>query len=100
MSLQQFLFPPVLLYLSVFNLLAGNGLFIFVMMLAPFRRNWLSLVPYSVTVFWYWVLMSIAAWKGAWQLITKPFYWEKTEHGLSKHTAAEVSKAQASQTAG
>ena len=94
------LFPPVLLYLSVFNLLAGNGLFIFVMMLAPFRRNWLSLVPYSVTVFWYWVLMSIAAWKGAWQLITKPFYWEKTEHGLSKHTAAEVSKAQASQTAG
>lgn len=94
------LFPPVLLYLSVFNLLAGNGLFIFVMMLAPFRRNWLSLVPYSLTVFWYWVLMSIAAWKGAWQLITKPFYWEKTEHGLSKHTAAEVSKAQASQAAG
>ena len=30
----------------------------------------------------YWVLMSVAAWKGFIQLFTKPFYWEKTEHGL------------------
>ena len=30
----------------------------------------------------YWVLISIAAWKGIWQLITKPHYWEKTVHGL------------------
>jgi hypothetical protein len=38
----------------------------------------------------YWVLQSIAAYKGLIQLITKPFYWEKTQHGLSKHTAAEL----------
>jgi cellulose synthase/poly-beta-1,6-N-acetylglucosamine synthase-like glycosyltransferase len=87
------LFPPVLLYLSLFNLLAGNGMFIFLMMLAPFRRNWLELTPFSLTVIWYWVLMSISAWKGAWQLVTRPFYWEKTNHGLSKHTAAEVAQA-------
>ncbi len=31
----------------------------------------------------YWVMMSIAAIKAAWQLITKPFYWEKTQHGLT-----------------
>lgn len=90
-------FPPVLLYLSLFNLLAGNGMFMFITMLAPFRRNWLELVPYSLTIFWYWVLMSIAAWKGAWQLITKPFYWEKTTHGLSAQTADEISKAQQEQ---
>ena len=30
----------------------------------------------------YWVLMSVAGWKGFIQLFTKPFYWEKTEHGL------------------
>ncbi len=88
-------FPPILLELSLFNLLAGNGLFIFLMMLAPYRRNWLNLVPFALTVFWYWVLMSIAAWKGAWQLVTKPFYWEKTNHGLSKHTANEVAAARA-----
>ena len=28
----------------------------------------------------YWVLMSVGAWKGAVQLITNPFYWEKTPH--------------------
>lgn len=86
-------FPPILLYLSLFNLLAGNGLFMFLMMLAPFRRNWLALTPFSLTVIWYWVLMSVAAWKGAFQLVTRPFYWEKTNHGLSKHTAAEVAEA-------
>ena len=32
----------------------------------------------------YWVLMSIGAWKGFIQLIHKPFYWEKTVHGLDK----------------
>ncbi|WP_066555291.1 glycosyltransferase [Croceicoccus bisphenolivorans] len=86
-------FPPVLLYLSLFNLLAGNGLLIFLMMLAPFRRNWLELTPWAPTVVAYWVLLSIAAWKGLFQLVTNPFYWEKTEHGLSKHTAGELAAA-------
>nr|WP_237437807.1 glycosyltransferase [Altericroceibacterium endophyticum] len=92
-------FPPILLYISLFNLLAGNGMFIFLTMLAPFRRNWLQLTPFSLTVIWYWMLMSVAAWKGAWQLVTRPFYWEKTEHGLSKHTADEVAKASIKQGA-
>ena len=34
--------------------------------------------------------MSIAAYKALWQLITKPFYWEKTSHGLSTVRAAAV----------
>lgn len=86
-------FPPALLYLSLFNLLAGNGLLIFLMMLAPFRRNWLELTPWAPTVVAYWVLLSIAAWKGLFQLITRPFYWEKTEHGLSRHMQEELDKA-------
>jgi hypothetical protein len=32
--------------------------------------------------------MSIAAWKGFIQLVTNPFYWEKTEHGLHQGGAA------------
>lgn len=87
------LFPPALLYLNLFNLVLGNGMFIYLMMLAPFRRRWLRLAPFALTVIWYWVLMSTAAWKGFVQLITKPFYWEKTHHGLSKHTANEVAQA-------
>jgi hypothetical protein len=30
----------------------------------------------------YWFFMSIASWRAIWQLITRPFYWEKTVHGL------------------
>ena len=86
-------FPPVLLYLSLFNLLLGNGLLIFLMMLAPFRRGWLELTPWAPTVVFYWVLLSIAAWKGLFQLVTRPFYWEKTQHGLSSHTRDQVARA-------
>ncbi|CAB3739049.1 glycosyltransferase family 2 protein [Paraburkholderia rhynchosiae] len=89
------LFPPFLRYLSLFNLLAGNGAFIYLTMLAPLRRKWIDLVPYSLTVFVYWALMSVAAYKALWQLIYKPFYWEKTQHGLSSHTAIELAKAKA-----
>jgi len=31
----------------------------------------------------YWILMCPAAWMALWQFITAPFYWNKTEHGLS-----------------
>ena len=28
----------------------------------------------------YWVLLSLAAWRAAWQLCFKPHFWEKTDH--------------------
>jgi glycosyltransferase XagB len=83
-------FPQLLLFLSLFNLLAGNGAFVYLSMLAPIRRGWLDLIPYSLTVFAYWVLISIAAYKGLWQLLRNPFYWEKTQHGLSRHAAVPL----------
>ncbi|HYK88281.1 MAG TPA: glycosyltransferase family 2 protein [Acidobacteriota bacterium] len=30
----------------------------------------------------YWILISAAAWKGLLQLVRRPHYWEKTDHGL------------------
>ena len=57
-------------------------------MIAPLRRGWLSLIPFSLTTFFYWVLISIAAYKALWQLVRNPFYWEKTQHGVSRHPAA------------
>ncbi|MEA2977329.1 MAG: glycosyltransferase XagB [Alphaproteobacteria bacterium] len=86
-------FPQVLLFLSLFNLLAGNGAFMYLSMLAPIRRGWLTLIPYSLTVLGYWVLISIAAYRGLWQLLRNPFYWEKTQHGVSKYTAVELARA-------
>ena len=53
-------------------------------MIAPIRRGWLDLIPYSLTAFGYWVLISIAAYRALWQLVHNPFYWEKTHHGVSR----------------
>lgn len=89
----QGIIPEPLARVSLISLVVGNGLLIHQLMLAPVARRQLNLVPYALTVFWYWVLMSIAAWKGLVQLVTKPFYWEKTQHGLSRFTAGEVAAA-------
>ena len=86
-------FPLPVLYLSLVNLLAGNGLLIYLTMVAPFRRRWTDLAPWGITVVGYWVLMTIASYKALSQLVFNPFYWEKTQHGLSKHTASELAEA-------
>jgi glycosyltransferase XagB len=86
-------FPQSLLFISLFNLLIGNGAFIFLHMIAPLRRGWLRLIPFSLTAFAYWALMSIAAYKGLWQLIHRPFFWEKTEHGVSSHVSPLMREA-------
>ena len=88
-------FPQIVLFLSLFNLLAGNGAFTYLSMLAPIRRGWLKLIPYALTGFAYWVLISLAAYKGLWQLLRHPFYWEKTRHGVSKHVIRELAAAEA-----
>jgi cellulose synthase/poly-beta-1,6-N-acetylglucosamine synthase-like glycosyltransferase len=85
------IFPEPLLFLCLFNLLAGNGAFTYLIMLAPIRRGWLELIPFSFTLFGYWALISIAAYRGLWQLVRDPFFWEKTQHGVSRHPATQLS---------
>jgi hypothetical protein len=79
------LFPPVVLYISLFNLLIGNGVMSYLGMLAGFKRRRYELIPFALLNPFYWLLHSIAAYKAVGQLVTKPFYWEKTRHGLSRH---------------
>jgi len=88
-------FPPLILYLSMFSLLVGNGTLTYVSMLGAFKRRLYRLVPYALTMPLYWGLMSIAGYKALWQLLHNPFFWEKTVHGLSKQTAAELERAKA-----
>jgi hypothetical protein len=42
-----------------------------------------SLRPTLFTMFAYWPLASLAAYKAMYELITAPAYWDKTEHGLN-----------------
>lgn len=69
--------------LAFFSLIVGNLLAIFLNMLAVVRRRKYDLLPYALTNPIYWTMHSIASYMGLWQLITKPFYWEKTNHGLT-----------------
>jgi cellulose synthase/poly-beta-1,6-N-acetylglucosamine synthase-like glycosyltransferase len=77
------LFTDTALFLATFNFLVGNMLGIYLNMLAVFRRRLFHLTLFALTNPAYWWLHSAAAYLALWQLITKPFYWEKTQHGLT-----------------
>jgi len=77
-------FPDWVLFMSIVNLMVGNILMIYVNMMAVFKRRYYELILFAVANPVYWLLHSWAAYKGLYQLIVKPFYWEKTNHGLSK----------------
>lgn len=79
------LFPVWLLWLTLLNFVVGNVIMIYLSMMGPYKRGTFHLVLWALLNPLYWLLHSIAAYKGLWQLITKPHYWEKTEHGLTTH---------------
>lgn len=76
------MFPPVVYYPALVCLVIGNAATMY-MNLIGCREGRDPLLVIAVLTFpLYWLLMSIAAMKGTWQLITRPSYWEKTAHGL------------------
>jgi glycosyltransferase XagB len=77
--------PPIVLYIGLSNLLLGNFMGIYLNMMAVYRRGLYSLLPFALLNPVYWLLgHSVSAYKALWQLFRKPFYWEKTQHGISK----------------
>ncbi|NIA11068.1 MAG: glycosyltransferase [Nitrospiraceae bacterium] len=79
------LFPGWILYLSLFNLLIGNFIGIYLNLLAVFKRKYYELLPYAFLNPIYWILHSIASYMALYELFTKPFFWQKTQHGITKH---------------
>ena len=63
-------------------LLISNGIFVILNVMGCLRRSYRYLIPETLISPLYWVLISIGAWKGFFQLFTKPHFWEKTEHGF------------------
>lgn len=82
-------FPGWVYFLAATQLFFGNFVFVYLGLAASVRRGDYALAPYALFLPFYWGLMSVAAWKGFMQLITNPFYWEKTEHGLDLGGGAE-----------
>jgi cellulose synthase/poly-beta-1,6-N-acetylglucosamine synthase-like glycosyltransferase len=91
--IQQIFAPPVY-YFSLINFLVGNFAFVYMSMAGALRRRYYDMVKYALIIPGYWLLMTIGAWKGMIQLIYKPFFWEKTIHGLDKGAAHKVETLQ------
>lgn len=72
-----------LAFLPVIGAMGSNGVLIGLAAVASARGSDGRCSPYALTVTAYWLLISIAAYRGLWHLLTKPFHWEKTAHGAN-----------------
>ncbi|MEN8841292.1 MAG: glycosyl transferase, partial [Octadecabacter sp.] len=48
-----------------------------------------DLIKWTPTLHLYFPLAAVAAYKGVFELATKPFYWDKTSHGIFAPTQAK-----------
>ncbi len=87
----QLLFPGVVLYACTAGFLLGNAAFMVATLSGCYERDHYDDVKWALLAPVYWLLMSVAAWKGTLQLLYKPFYWEKTRHGFATPPEPAVS---------
>jgi cellulose synthase/poly-beta-1,6-N-acetylglucosamine synthase-like glycosyltransferase len=82
--------------IAAFNLLVlfgGYSLSILAGMTAVAGRGLNPLILSSLAMPAYWLLISFAAYKALFQLFSRPFHWEKTEHGISRFWAQKRADA-------
>ena len=86
-------FPGPVFAMGAVCLFAGNFVFAYTSGIACVRRGFGHLAKYGLAMPLYWILLSVGAWKGFIQLITRPNYWEKTKHGFDLTSPAEETGA-------
>jgi glycosyltransferase XagB len=80
----SWLTPSYLQIICLSNLIAGNASYLSIYVIACTKLKKYRYIPYALLMPLYWVLHSIASWRGLIQLIRNPFYWDKTSHGVTK----------------
>lgn len=73
-------FPGPVFAMGAICLFVGNFALAYSCAVATVRRGFGNLALYGLSMPLYWAAMSVAAWKGTLQLITRPHHWEKTRH--------------------
>lgn len=68
-------------WISGLTLLAANGILAALSLIARRGRLVFGELPAILTYPFYWLIISIAAYRALWQLAHDPFRWEKTPHG-------------------
>jgi cellulose synthase/poly-beta-1,6-N-acetylglucosamine synthase-like glycosyltransferase/glycosyltransferase involved in cell wall biosynthesis/O-antigen/teichoic acid export membrane protein len=79
------LYPSWIFYIAVTSLVIGNFLCLYYYMIGCAKRGHYSVIKYVYLVPVYWFMASFASLIALYQLIVKPYYWEKTNHGLLKN---------------
>jgi len=78
---------PALMALGATFLLA-EAITISVSAFAVSDKKHRYLIPWVPTLHFYYPLGTLAAYKAFYELLTRPFYWDKTSHGIFKRTEA------------
>lgn len=76
------LFPPLTYYVCLALFLIGAPLSVFAGLVVTQALGKPYLWWAALLAPLYWILQSVAALKAIYQLLFRPFYWEKTVHGL------------------
>ena len=78
------IFPEWFFAISLLNFVFGVMSHIFFSVIVIAKHKWWDMLPFSIAFPFYWILHIIACFKAVSQLITRPHYWYRTEHGVSK----------------
>ncbi len=75
-------FPGPVLYMGVICFIFGNFMYMYYYMIGCAKKRYDNLIKFVYLTPFYWLIISIAAWRALFQLIYNPHYWFKTKHGL------------------
>lgn len=75
--------PEIISLIALFNLVIGNLTYLITHLISAIKSKRYDLTIYSLLLPFYWVLISVATWRAAWQFFKNPYQWEKTKHGLT-----------------
>lgn len=80
-------FPVFIYFPALIAMVIGNFTVMYMNMVALREDDRSDLLLAALSVPLFWVMMSVAAAKGCYQMIRQPSFWEKTFHGLSERPA-------------
>ena len=84
------LMPPKALWTLFGLFVAAEGISLLAAAVAVARSPHTRLMPWVPSLILYFPLGTIALYKALWCLITRPFYWDKTQHGRSAPDAPDA----------
>ena len=75
--------PGWLMQFALANFFASVVVHTMIAAVVLLKQKWMHMLPYSAVFPFYWILHIVASFRALWQLIVRPYYWDKTEHGSS-----------------